>query len=491
MPDSMRDMQGGGSSHTRAEFRLDGRAVPSESAVIVHHVPGSMATERSNAARVEPDQRMPVRARSRRWATIDVKAIIEAVDSHLGAQARAERPQSVLLIADEPSLFADSLSSNGTDVVTHPQQRSDDATGWVGPDGEPVDHERFFGICVVDVEPEDSKTVADAVATAGAKLAPGGLLVLVDSLARNGSKRSGPWHAFRGRNGAPDTVDELTALLFREGFEYPRLHRRENVVAFSAHRSKLDPPTLRRQKLSVVMPVFNEKKTFAVAMDAVLGKEIPGIDIEIILVESNSTDGTREEALRYSEHPRVSLVLEDHPLGKGHAVRSGLREATGDFVLIQDADLEYSVDDYDALLLPLRSFSASFVLGVRRSPDGRWGMRHFGERSFVSRLMNVGHVMFLLLFNLVYGRWLHDPFTMYKVMRRDCLNGMVFECNRFDFDWELTGKLIRAGYRPREVPVSYHSRSFSEGKKVSFFGDPLTWVRACFKHRVSPLYEWD
>jgi hypothetical protein len=101
--------------------------------------------------------------------------------------------------------------------------------------------------------------------------------------------------------------------------------------------------------------------------------------------------------------------------------------------------------------------------------------------------MNVGHVFFTGLFNVVYGTRLRDPFTMFKVFRRDCIHGLTFESNRFDFDWELVGKLVRAGYRPLEIPVNYRSRSFAEGKKVSFFRDPLTWIRACFKYRFTRL----
>ena len=101
--------------------------------------------------------------------------------------------------------------------------------------------------------------------------------------------------------------------------------------------------------------------------------------------------------------------------------------------------------------------------------------------------MNFGHLFFTRLFNVVYGTRLRDPFTMYKVFRRECLSGLTFESNRFDFDWELVGKLVRAGYLPLEIPVNYSSRSFSEGKKVSFWRDPLTWIRACLKYRFQAL----
>ena len=117
------------------------------------------------------------------------------------------------------------------------------------------------------------------------------------------------------------------------------------------------------------------------------------------------------------------------------------------------------------------------MLGSRHGRAGRsWKIRHFTDQAGLSRVMNVGHVFFTGLFNVVYGTRLRDPFTMFKVFRRDCIHGLTFESNRFDFDWELVGKLVRAGYRPLEIPVNYQSRSFAEGKKVSFFRDPLDVV---------------
>lgn len=247
------------------------------------------------------------------------------------------------------------------------------------------------------------------------------------------------------------------------------------------------PPAATSPKLSVIMPVYNEAGTFSKVMELVVAKQIPGVTIEVIVVESGSTDGSREEARRWADHPRVRLVLEDRPGGKGRAVRRGLDVATGDFVLIQDADLEYDVDDYDRLVAPLLEGRAAFVLGRRVSRGGRWRMREPGPGFRVGHLLDVAHFFFLALFNVVYGQRLHDPFTMYKVFRLDCLDGVALECDRFDFDWELVAKLIRSGHPPLEVPVSYRARSFSAGKKVRLLRDPLTWVRACFKYRFAPL----
>ncbi|HTB80501.1 MAG TPA: glycosyltransferase family 2 protein [Opitutaceae bacterium] len=238
--------------------------------------------------------------------------------------------------------------------------------------------------------------------------------------------------------------------------------------------------------LSVVVPVYNEITTARQALDAIVAKAIPGWALEIIIVESNSTDGTRAVVLGYRDHPRVKLILEEIPRGKGHAVRAGFAQAAGDILLIQDADLEYSLDDYESLLAPVTTGAAMFVLGSRHGDSG-WKIRQFTDHPLQALIFNAAHTGFTLLINASLGIWLKDPFTMYKVFRRDCLHGLTFECNRFDFDWELLIKLVRKGYKPIEVPVHYRSRSFKEGKKIRMFRDPVTWIRAWAKARFGPL----
>ena len=245
------------------------------------------------------------------------------------------------------------------------------------------------------------------------------------------------------------------------------------------------PPT--PLTLSVIVPIFNEAATIRTALDAIVAKFVAGWEIEFIFIESNSTDGSRAIVETYRSHPRVTLLLEDKPRGKGHAVRAALARATGNFILIQDADLEYDLNDYEKLLAPLASGERAFVLGSRHGPGDGFAMRKFDDQPFHAFLLNSAHWTFTLLIDISLGIWLKDPFTMYKVFRRDALNGLTLKCNRFDFDWELLIKLIRAGHRPIEIPISYQSRSFKEGKKIHMFRDPLTWIVAWAKARFGPL----
>jgi glycosyltransferase involved in cell wall biosynthesis len=245
------------------------------------------------------------------------------------------------------------------------------------------------------------------------------------------------------------------------------------------------PPT--PLTLSVIVPIFNEAATLRTALDAIVAKSVPGWEIELIFIESNSTDGSRAIVETYRSHPRVTLLFEDKPRGKGHAVRAALARATSNFILIQDADLEYDLNDYEKLLVPLASGQRTFVLGSRHGPGAGFAMRKFDDQPFHAFILNSAHWTFTLLIDISLGIWLKDPFTMYKVFRRDALNGLTLKCNRFDFDWEILIKLIRAGHRPIEIPISYQSRSFKEGKKIRMFRDPLTWIVAWAKARFGPL----
>ena len=252
-----------------------------------------------------------------------------------------------------------------------------------------------------------------------------------------------------------------------------------------------------QMKVSIIIAVYNEAGTVATLLECVRAQPLAGVSKEIIIVESNSTDGSREIVAdfvaRYAHDPSlgVQAVYEPGPMGKGHAIRRGFRAATGDIFLIQDADLEYDVADYPKLLAPIMEGRTSFVLGSRHTGADRWNIRKFGHRNIQAALMNIGGRLFHGLFNAVFSTRLTDPTTMYKVFRSECLANLTFTSNRFDFDFELLGKLIRAGFSPLEIPVTYKSRGFDEGKKIRVLRDPFTWILAIFRCRYAPLVRRD
>jgi 2-polyprenyl-3-methyl-5-hydroxy-6-metoxy-1,4-benzoquinol methylase len=265
--------------------------------------------------------------------------------------------------------------------------------------------------------------------------------------------------------------------------------KRNNIKFMTSGINILSQKVELREKplVSIIVPVYNEVKTFPVLIKSLISKEIQGMDKEIIIIESNSNDGSREEVLRYEGISGVKIIFEEKAKGKGHAVRNGLEYAKGDFVVIQDGDLEYDLNDYEQLLEPLRRYQKAFVLGSRHLKG--WKMRQFEDQRFISFVMNVGQKFFKTLLNIFCGQNLNDPFTMYKVFRRDCLFGLTLKANRFDFDWELVIKLLRKGYVPLEIPVNYKSRSFKDGKKISFIRDPILWIEALIRFRFGKLYQ--
>lgn len=372
---------------------------------------------------------------------------------------------------------------------------------------------------------------AAALADVKRRLKPSGALMVIAPTVDSRTARlfRNVWWEFTRWNLHYFSADTLQSLLLKSGFGDPIIEADDSVVSLEYFRGKIpavssrsarrwltllvrSTPRWLRQRtfralnsrrlflarskpiapptLSVIVPAYNEKATLSVLMDRLLAKSIDGVAIEIILVESNSSDGTRDDAVRYGAHPRVRLIMEERPRGKGHAVRTGLAACTGDVVLIQDADLEYDVEDYDALVAPIFAYRRNFVIGSRHSTQGAaWKIRQFNEGAWIASVYNVGHLIFLGLFNVLYRQRLRDPFSMFKVFRRECLYGLSFESNRFDFDFEIVIKLLRKGYQPSELPVNYRARSPSEGKKVSMIRDPWTWIRALLKFRWSPLYQ--
>jgi glycosyltransferase involved in cell wall biosynthesis len=218
-----------------------------------------------------------------------------------------------------------------------------------------------------------------------------------------------------------------------------------------------------RMKLSVLMPAFNEAKTIA---DVVARVQAVPLDLEIVLVNDASSDGTAG-IVDILASPRVRILHHAVNRGKGAAIRTALEAATGDVVVIQDADLEYDPTDLSRLIVPLARGQADVVYGVR-SLDTQKTIMRLGNR-FVTWLANV-----------LYGQRLQDMETCYKMMRRELALRLDLECRRFDVEAEITAKVLRSGYTIHEMPISYTARY--ENKKLSPL-DGLPTVRALWRYR--------
>jgi len=210
------------------------------------------------------------------------------------------------------------------------------------------------------------------------------------------------------------------------------------------------------RKLSVIVPVYDERNTVAEIVRRMRAVDIP-MEREFVLVDDGSTDGTRE-VLGQLTDSTVRVVYHENNKGKGAAIRSGLAQVTGDLVLIQDADLEYDPEDWPKLLAPVLRGNAQVV----------YGSRFTGERRNMLFLHWIGNRFLSLVTNILYNTTLSDMETCYKLFDRRVLAGITLRSSRFDFEPEVTAKVLRRGIRIYEVPISYAGREFHEGKKITW-----------------------
>lgn len=210
-------------------------------------------------------------------------------------------------------------------------------------------------------------------------------------------------------------------------------------------------------KLSVVIPVYNEKNTIREIVKLV--RDVEGVEKEIVIVDDASKDGTvkiLKELL--VEQPDLKVAFKDVNKGKGDTLKVGFKMTTGDYVIVQDADLEYDPQDYKKLLRTLEEDGVDVVYGSRFS----------GNYEDMSNLHYFGNKMLTIITNLFFGVMLTDMETCYKLMPGDFVRKLDIKSPRFDFEPEITAKILKAGLRIKEVPISYKGRSRFEGKKISW-----------------------
>jgi glycosyltransferase involved in cell wall biosynthesis len=232
------------------------------------------------------------------------------------------------------------------------------------------------------------------------------------------------------------------------------------------------PPARTYSTLSVIMPVYNERTTVAEILRRMRAVELP-VTLQIIVVDDGSSDGS-EKVLAALEDSTVRLISHPHNRGKGAAIRTGMEAATGDLLLIQDADLEYDPDDWPRLLEPILKGKARVV----------YGSRFTGERKNMMPLHWFGNRILSLVTNVLYSSTLSDMETCYKLFDRQAIEGMTIISDRFDFEPEITAKVLRRGHRIYEVPISYAGREPHEGKKITW-RDGFSALSALIKFRFT------
>ena len=229
------------------------------------------------------------------------------------------------------------------------------------------------------------------------------------------------------------------------------------------------------KKLSVLIPVYNEKNTIKECLEAVLKADIGSLDLEVIISDNNSVDGTKE-ILSKIKDPRVKILFRESNNGKGANIKNALKEADGDLILFQDGDLEYSPNDYVNLLDPFFKFNADVVYGSR--------LTRAKATSIVGFPNYIGNILFTFFTNLLFNKIFTDIATGYKVFKKDVIKNLEIISDGFEIEPEITAKLSRdKNIKIFEVPITINSRGYKDGKKVKWWHF-FTYIYSIVKWRI-------
>ena len=234
------------------------------------------------------------------------------------------------------------------------------------------------------------------------------------------------------------------------------------------------------KKLSIIIPVFNEEKTIAEMFKRVVEVNILDIEKQIIIVDDGSTDKTDKILSGLPKESNVKIINHLKNQGKGAAVRTGIKNALGDYIVIQDADLEYNPKDIEKLVRPVLEGKSKVVYGTRLKRLPSFSKE---ERTPQFMLHYIGNKFLSLLTSILYGQWLTDMETCYKLFPKKAIEGVNLRSRRFDFEPEITAKILKDGYRILEVPITTNPRGYDQGKKLNAVKDGTIALWTLIKYR--------